>query len=274
MFDFIKATDGSDRYNFHTHTEFCDGRSSMREMAESAAANGFSAIGFSPHAPVPLESPCNMAQADFMNYIEEAKRLRSIHSSPHIYIGVESDYMGRSFGPHTENYRSRGADYVIGSVHFVPTQKGDPIDCDGSAERFARNLHDRFGGDLRYVVEKYFAQVGEMISLGGIDMLGHADKIADNASSVQPDIEESGWYTDAVQEIISEAASKGLTIEINTKKFESRGRFFPAERWWDEVIRSGCPIAVNSDAHYASKLESGRTEALARLKDITSNYKP
>ena len=35
--------------NFHTHTTFCDGKSTAEEVVRSAIEKGFTAIGFSGH---------------------------------------------------------------------------------------------------------------------------------------------------------------------------------------------------------------------------------
>ena len=38
--------------NFHTHTQFCDGKSTAEEMLLSAIDKGFSALGFSGHSQI------------------------------------------------------------------------------------------------------------------------------------------------------------------------------------------------------------------------------
>ena len=37
--------------NLHTHSTFCDGKNTPREMIEAAIALGFNSLGFSGHAP-------------------------------------------------------------------------------------------------------------------------------------------------------------------------------------------------------------------------------
>ena len=56
-------------------------------------------------------------------------------------------------------------DYRLASVHFVPTQDGVWLDCDGRFERFSRYLKEDYKNDLRYVVEKYFENVIRMMFL-------------------------------------------------------------------------------------------------------------
>ena len=190
-------------YNLHSHTQFCDGRNSMDEIASSARKSGIIHLGFTPHCPVPLYSPCNMDKESVEDYFHEIERLKEKYEGEmKIYRSMEIDYFGDDFGAHIDYFQNLPLEYRLSSVHFVPTQNGDLIDCDGSAERFKENLKNRYHGDLRYVVEKYFEQVLRMIERGGFDILGHFDKIAANASSVQPDIEEEGWYVSLSDDVI------------------------------------------------------------------------
>ena len=69
---------------------------------------------------------------------------------------MEIDYLNDDWGPANDYFQSLPLDYRIGSVHFIPTRGGDFVDIDGSPDRFVVNLRERFGGDLRYVVETFF----------------------------------------------------------------------------------------------------------------------
>ena len=42
--------------NYHTHSTYCDGKASPREMVDFAVAHGFTALGFSGHSPLPFEN--------------------------------------------------------------------------------------------------------------------------------------------------------------------------------------------------------------------------
>ncbi len=140
------------------------------------------------------------------------------------------------------------------------------MDCDGSADRFLRYLKDAFGGDLRYVVEKYFEQVLTMLERGGFDMLGHFEKIAQNASVADPEIENQPWYEALIDDVASHAKTAGVVVEINTKYINDKGRFFPHDRWWQKLKDAEMPIAVNSDAHWPEKVDEGRRQAFEKLR--------
>lgn len=255
-------------YNFHSHTQFCDGHAPMEVMAEAACRAGMRHYAFTPHSPIDIPSPCNMSYADVDLFLREVGRLQRIYGDRiRLYSGMEIDYISPSMGPHLPWFRDLDLDLRIGSVHFVPDRKGNPVDCDGRPERFCRYLNERFGGDLRYVIEKFYAQTAEMIARGGFDIVGHIDKIGNNASHACPGVEEEAWYVDLVESVIDEAIASGVAIELNTKHFGTFGRFFPDPRRWERLRRAGVRLIVNSDAHDPEKIRAGRDEAFRRLAE-------
>lgn len=268
----IKEIIGSTRdYNLHAHTQYCDGRDTMDEIAEAAQKGGMRYFAFTPHSPINVSSPCNMDKGSMDEYLMNVWRLRDEYSGRmELLSSLEIDGMGREYGPHIDYFQRLPLDFRLGSVHFVPNQEGVYIDCDGRYERFSRNLKEAYQGDLRYVVEKYFEHVLVMIERGGFELLGHFDKIAGNAAMADPDIENNGWYESLVDDVVSHSLSAGLVVEINTKAFLDKGRFFPAERWWPKLTAAGLPFAVDSDAHYASKVVAGRAEAFSRIDALVN----
>ncbi len=256
----------TDRYNLHSHTQFCDGHTPMEAMARAAADRGMLHYGFSPHSPICVESGANMSRENVKPYLDEVDRLKSSSIElPQLYTGMEIDFVSVDFGPHIDYFQRLPLDYRIGSVHFVPNQDGIPVDCDGSSERFIRYLKEVFAGDLRYVVEKYFEQVLTMLERGGFDMLGHLDKIAQNASVADPEIERQPWYESLIDDVVSHAKTANVVVEINTKYINEKGRFFPHEQWWQKLKEAKLPIAVNSDAHWPEKVDEGRAQAFEKL---------
>lgn len=259
----------SGRYNLHSHTQYCDGHARADEMAEAACNAGMELWGVSPHSPIVVESPCNMSREAVKPYLEEVARLKEWYAGRmHIFTGMEIDFLSADFGPHIDYFRQLSLDYRIGSVHFVPNQEGIPIDCDGSRERFKNYLKTGFSGDLRYVVEKYYEQVLTMLERGGFEILAHFDKIAGNASAVDPEIEKQGWYEALIADVITKASDTGVLVEINTKAIDDRERFYPAQNLWGKIKGAGLPVIFNSDAHWPDKVNLGRDEAIEAYKKV------
>lgn len=269
----------TERYNYHSHTNFCDGHASMEDMAVAAFENRMEIWGFSPHSPIAVDSKCNMSKDSVPLYLEESERIKELYSGcMMILTGMEIDYLSRDFGPHIDYFQKLPLEYKIGSIHFVPNQDGIPLDCDGRFERFAYYLKDGYNGDLRYVVEKFFEQELTMIELGGFDILGHFDKIVGNAALADPTIEDQSWYQALIDDVISHAKDADLIIEINTKSLYDKNRMFPAQRYWDKLIDRSKgetaemllhkKILINSDTHYPEKVNLGRDEAIKAFRNI------
>lgn len=70
----------TDAYNFHAHSRYCDGRDTMSAIAAAAAEAGMKYFAFTPHSPVPIDSPCNMGKEKMDEYMEEVDRLHRLYS--------------------------------------------------------------------------------------------------------------------------------------------------------------------------------------------------
>lgn len=252
--------------NLHSHTEFCDGRASMSEIAKAAYDAGFVIWGTSPHSPICCPSGANMKAEDVEAYLAESRRLKKEYEGRmRILTGMEVDYVSDEYGPHTAYFKEMPLDYRIGSVHFVRTQDGRPVDIDGPAERFLKYLESEYDGDLRYVTETYFEMELEMLDKGGFEIIGHLDKIGDNGSHAQANLEDPLWYADLVENVIAKAVEKNVIIEINTKKSDTGNRFFPSERWWPLLKKYNARLLLSTDAHYPDKVAAGYAAAQQRL---------
>lgn len=267
--DFISVIGTDTLYNFHSHTQFCDGCATMAEFAAEAVSQGFTHYGFSPHSPVPIESPCNMSMQQVPLYLDEVARLKALYrGATHFYAAMEIDYLGEDWGPAHPYFRSLPLDYTIGSVHFIPSQDGKLVDIDGHFDSFKRKMAEHFHNDIRYVVDTFYDQSADMLRHGHFDIIGHFDKIGHNASHYQPGIEDEPWYQQRVNHLINQIIASGITVEINTKAWTDHHRMFPAQRHWQRLRQAGVPIIVNSDAHQPALINASRAQALSALSAI------
>lgn len=263
MLDFANLT-RTTRYNLHTHTPFCDGRAPMRDFVEAAVAIGFACIGFTPHSPIPFKSTCNMAEADVARYLGEIASLRrEFGDRIAIYSSMEIDYTG-TWGPADGYFLGLPLDYRLGSVHFLPalTVSDQMVDVDGRYENFAKKMHTYFDDDIEWVVRTYFARMTRMVEAGGLDIVGHCDKISLNASQFRDGIDREPWFEALVLDLIDCVMDHHLQIEVNTKAWERHHRFFPNQRYFSHLKRIGAPLVFNSDAHQPDLLDAGRQEAI------------
>lgn len=270
------------KYNFHSHTQFCDGRAAMAQFVEAAIGEGYTHYGFTPHSPIPFESPCNMDFNQVEDYINEFHRLKDLYSDKiNLYMSMEIDYLGESWGATSEYFDTLPLDYRLSSVHFIPTPSGDRmVDIDGRPDSFIRKMHEYFNDDIRYVVNTFYKHTIDMIKAGGFNILGHFDKIGFNASHFKPGIEDEIWYQEHIDNVIDAVKGTDIVVEVNTKAWLPAvnatpeqvaayiPRFFPSRSTIKKLIDADIPLAVNSDAHFTERISAGRQAALDIISDL------
>lgn len=257
------------RTNYHSHCSFCDGRASMEDFVQAAIKGGFTSYGISSHAPLPFSTRWALDRSDVQSYIEEFRRLKSLyHAEIELYLGMEIDYLDEENHPGNDFFQALPLDYRIGSLHLLHSVSGEVVDIDTSGEIFKESVATKLGGDLKQVVLSYFDKLMQMVSTGGFDLLGHADKISMNALYCQPGITQEKWYTDKIHEYFHLIAEKELTVEINTKAWSQTGLFFPNRAHFPLLNRLHIPLTVNSDAHFPDRINDGRDEALLALFEV------
>ena len=268
-------------YNFHSHTQFCDGRESMARMAGQALACGMKHYGFTPHSPIPLPSSCNMSALVVPDYVAEFQRLKELYAGRiNLYLSMEIDYLGDRWGATNPYFDTIPLDYRLSSVHFVSTPDGErEVDVDGRPQNFRAKMAEHFDNDIHYVVDSFYARTLAMIEKGGFDILGHFDKIGFNASSFSPGIENEPWYRRHIDNVIDAVRATDIIVEINTKAYPApvgstlaqeavyEPRLFPSPDVIRRLVSAGLPLAVNSDAHYSSRITAGRAAAFAIIDE-------
>ena len=140
--------------NYHTHTLLCDGKDSMEDIVKEAISRNFTAIGFSGHAYMPMDTSWCISREDTPRYKEEADRLKKLYKDKiTIYCGMEMDYFSE--------IDTSWCDYLIGSVHMVE-KDGKYLAIDESAEKLAKIISEEYSGDVYALVEDYYALVSKI----------------------------------------------------------------------------------------------------------------
>lgn len=270
MIDFERIIKDTKLYNFHSHTQFCDGRDNMEDIVVAAIAHGFIHLGFTPHSPIPFYSPCNISQENVENYFSEFDRLNDKFGDKiKLYKSFEVDYLN-DWGPSIDYFQNKNLDYVLGSVHFIPSfdNPDEFVDIDGNPEAFVEKMRKHFYDDIEGVVISFYTQTLKMIESGGLDIIGHFDKIGFNANYFKPGIEDEKWYVELVREVFDAIMDYHYWIEINTKAYQNNKRFFPNIKFWNWLKKYDAPVLFNSDVHYASLVNAGRLEAMNEFRKI------
>ncbi|MCD8043976.1 MAG: histidinol-phosphatase [Tannerellaceae bacterium] len=257
--------------NYHSHCNFCDGRSAPEDFLKFAISNGFRAYGFSSHSPLPFETFWNMSAADVPEYITEINRLKEKYAGAlEIYLGMEIDYLDETYNPSIPYFQDIPLDYRIGSVHFLPTspilQEENMVCIDGRFADYRDAVDKYYEGDIRNLVKHYFESTMKMVEAGGIDIVGHMDKVAMNGYHYDCFSFEAPWYLEPFKACLDLIAEKGLMVEINTKNMKRKNETYPNSRFIPLLKEMNIPVMVNSDCHFPDLVNDGRKEAFELLK--------
>ena len=85
--------------NFHTHSNYCDGKGQLNEYVAQAIDLGMLSLGFSSHAPLPFASSWCMEKDKLSNYYSETGELAAKHTELSIYTGMEIDFIPGVISP-------------------------------------------------------------------------------------------------------------------------------------------------------------------------------
>lgn len=239
----------------------------MEDFVRFAISEGFSAYGFSSHAPLPFPTAWTMEWDCTDDYLAEFNHLKVQYAGKiELYIGLEIDYLNEDSNPAIARFRNLPLDYRIGSVHLLYNDAGEVVDVDVPADKFRSIVDEQFHGDLVRVVRLYYSRLMRMMELGGFDILGHADKVHYNAQCYRPDLLHESWYEKLANDYMDLVVEKNYMVEINTKAYQNLGTFYPNECYFPTLHKRGIRVLVNSDAHYPDRINNGRLQALSALQ--------
>ncbi len=259
--------------NFHSHCSFCDGRNTPEEFVKAAIAKKFRAYGFSSHSPLPFETFWNMPKSKIDEYLAEINRLKNIYATEiEIYVGMEIDYLDKTYNASIPFFQSMPLDYRISSVHFIPWQNPlleENMTCiDGSYEGYFEAINKHYNGDIHNLINRFFESSMSMVEEGGFEIVGHIDKVYMNAvKNPGFDIRDER-YRKPFLELLSLIAEKELIVEINTKNKTRKGQIYPHPDMFKELKKREIPIVVNSDCHFSDLVDSDIEETILLLKEV------
>ncbi len=234
------------RGDFHTHTTFCDGAHTPREMVEAALARGMTHLGFSGHAPMPFSE--NYTLSNISRYYEEIRALQTEYRDRlTIYCGIEQDL----YSPlDTADY-----DYVIGSVHYVQ-KEGEYLVLDYSKEHLREGVERLFGGDWYALAEAYYAAVADLGRLQPA-IIGHFDLITKYNQDAALFDDTHPRYVAAAKAAIDALIPYGIPFEINTGAIFRGYRTtpYPAPHLLRYIAERGGSAILSGDVHHKDGLE-------------------
>ncbi|MCL2209785.1 MAG: histidinol-phosphatase [Treponema sp.] len=263
--------------SMHTHTNFCDGQDDIETMCAAAYEKKLLTIGFSSHAPITKKTGIKgdwlMKDNLIYEYVDQVLAARKRWKGKlEVLLGFEIDYIKGLRSALDIDIKSLNPDFLIGSVHFIiPANGAQPFTVDGPMGEFSAGLNDGFNGDGNALMNCYYDALAEMITLGGFEILGHADIIKKNC--LTDGTQSNLWLAEneahRQAEISHIAAEKHIIAEINTGGI-NRGKIndvYPSLTFLRLFKEKNVPVIITSDAHRAEDLCGNYEYALKTLNN-------
>jgi len=241
-------------FNFHTHTNYCDGKGQVVEYVQNAKALTFKSLGISSHAPLPFTCTWCMKDDQLTQYLLEIESLKDQFPSIEIYTGLEVDYIPGISGP--GKFKDK-LDYTIGSVHFVDQlPDGRPWEIDGAHTVFLQGLREIFSSNIKEAVSRYFELTRQMVRNDCPTIIGHLDKIKIQNTNQSLFVESENWYRQQIILTLDEIKKSGAIVEVNTRGLYQRksNEPYPGIDALTYCFEKNIPITLNSDAHHPEQL--------------------
>jgi histidinol-phosphatase (PHP family) len=269
--------------SMHTHTIFCDGKDDIETMCRTAYEKKMFAIGFSAHAPITkktgIQSHWHLPDEKLDEYVTEVLAAKQRwRGKMEVFLGLEIDYIKGLRSAIDSDIKAINPDYLISSIHYVVPENGaEPFTIDGPWDEFTEGLAQGFGGDAEALMHCYYDATAEMITLGGFEILGHADLIKKNChnKNLWSRLSEINRQEEIAQAIASaqDISKTGIIVEVNTGGL-NRGKInetYPSLDFLRILYKKNIPVVITSDAHCAKDIDGNYNTAITTLKYANFN---
>lgn len=228
--------------NIHTHSVYCDGKNTPREVVLEAMRQGLTAIGFSTHTKC-FYSVYPLPPNGVLEGHAEIERLkREFGGQIDIFSGIEYDmYCGTDTKPF---------DFVIGAVHYLKMGDGYlGIDVDRATMKTI--IDERFGGDGVSLAEEYYRQIATMREHVSADVVAHFDLIAKHCGEGPLFDVTCKRYLDAAFEAVHALVPQNPIFEVSTGAITRgyRAAPYPTLPILKEIRAAGGGVIISSDCH-------------------------
>ncbi len=240
-------------YDLHTHTVWCDGKSTPEEMVLSAIDKGLDTIGVCCHSYCEFTPDLFLHYSKVNEFIAEVHRLKEKYKNQiQVLCGVELDVFT------SPNFKADGFDYIIGSNHnFKLNSEFYAIDF--SEELFVKYVNEVFGGDFYSAAENYFEYVGRVISLINADIIGHFDLIKKFNIGGKFFDENHPRYVSAWKSAVDKLIPYNKPFEINVGgliRVKGQTNPYPSDEIRGYILSKGGKFVFGSDSHSESTVGS------------------
>ena len=272
------------KYTYHCHTTFSDGKSSIKEMLDQAVRLGFTEIGISDHLAVHknfIQSPSwprfseyyapHIYRNDFKSAINDFQRhadnirLIAANYPLKVYVGAEVDYMiYDGWLDEFADFRKQvDLDYCLTGNHYV-------FSADGETLYHPRDIAVLFSAEEQeIIIRRHFNTLTTAVKSGLFDFLAHLDFMRKAAVYTQE------RFMPELDELLKALAVKNMPAEVSSKGLRKSGEPYPVLPLIEKMRRSGIPVVISDDAHHAEDLgaDFDKIEKILQKMNYTNRWK-
>lgn len=249
------------KFSYHTHTNFSDGKNDVREMIEQAVSLGWKEFGISDHLIVHKNIPNspswhkwqkepNIFHWSFNEIYEKfARHIEEIHKTSENYpisvkVGAEVDFFTYDgwLDEFSKLREKLDFDYCISGNHYLfLDDNGDNIIDFKDTQNFTIE-------EQSIMIKRHFKTIEAAIVSGMFDFIAHIDYIR------KMPVCESDKFVDEKIHLIKTLAQHHIATEISTKGLRKGGDFYPERNLIKTAIEKGVRFVISDDAHRTDEL--------------------
>lgn len=204
------------KWDYHIHTNYTDGKNSVREMVETAIQKNITRLIFTEHT-----EPWQAKQKDwFKKYVDDIQKCREYFKSEiDILIGIEAPAIDFDGNLEVTRDMLEVVDFVLGAAHRYP----------GIGNRKVRDLDPEHALNLEY------RTLLSLCKSKNVDAIAHIGATCMKYCGPFP--------LDLTRDVIKMATEYGKAIEINQAYHK------PIDDYLNICIQENAQIIMGSNAH-------------------------
>ncbi|MBR1648391.1 MAG: PHP domain-containing protein [Alphaproteobacteria bacterium] len=264
------------KFSYHTHTDFSDGKNTIEEMLEQACLLGWHEIGISDHLIIHkniMKSPSweirwqnepHIYNHDFKtvyeNFARHVEHIRKVAENYplKVRIGAEVDFFPYSqWLDEFALFREKlPLDYYISGNHYLfLDEKAENIIDMKDAEIFPLN-------EQEIMIKRHFKTLGQAAESKIFAFIAHLDYVRKVDLFLQNDFREEK------QNLAKILSQSHTATELSTKGLRRSNDFYPDRDFLNLLIKNGVQFVISDDAHRINELGYHFDEAEKQLSDF------
>jgi len=256
------------RVDYHVHTTLSKHAvGSMEEYVLFGVKAGLSELGFADHLPDVRTggSRWTMDEPQLPHYVEAVQALADRFPQLRIRLGIEADFLPGFESAVAERLARHPFDYVIGSVHWVPSPWGGERLI--TSRRFWRQEGEEASGDphdddVNAAFCAYHERLRESAGCGLFHVMAHCDVV--HKFGHLPTLDTSAEHR-RTAEVFSDTR---VLVELNTSGLRAPlEEIHPGREFLGALRDAGVGVTLGSDAHRPEHVGFGIDAALERARE-------